>query len=288
MANLKAIRKRIGSVKNTQKITRAMKLVAAARLRKAADAITAARPYAESLETVIAELASRASGEDHPLLEEREPVNAEIVLLTSDRGLAGGFNANLNRRGEKFLADNESGAGTTTLALLGRKGVQYFRRRNAPVTRTFEGVASENALERARELAATYVQLFKDGEIDAVYYTFNQFKSAMTQTVVTKRLLPVEAKDLPKDGSATEFLYEPSKQELLDTILPLYVEIQLYRAMLESIASELGARMSAMDSATKNATELIDKLTLQYNRARQAAITKEILEIIGGAEALSG
>jgi F-type H+-transporting ATPase subunit gamma len=294
MPSLKAIRTRIASVKNTQKITRAMKLVAAARLRRAQDAMTAARPYAKRLEEVVADLAGRltaASKDDepaHPLLAHREVKTLRLVVVGSDRGLAGGYNSNLNRAAERFLVDEKLKYPHIELATIGRKAREHFRRRNATVVKEYAGVASDSALDRARELARDLTQDFLDGKVDAVLVAFNEFKSAITQVVTFAPLLPVRAIELPAAEGHIDFEYEPSKREVLDTILPLYVEIQLYRIMLEAIASEFGARMSAMDNATKNAKEMIGSLTLQFNRARQAAITKELMEIVGGAEALKG
>lgn len=292
MPSLKAIRKRIGSVKNTQKITRAMKLVSAAKLRRAQDAIIAARPYAKSLEAVVGELASRAGDKAHPLLEERSAKRAEIIMLTSDRGLAGAFNSQIVRAVEAFVENELSDYTDISLRIVGRKGNAYFKRREANIRSYVGAPASDTALEMSRELANHAISEFKSDEVDHVFLVYNEFKSAMTQDVVIKQILPIDpeigANADAADGNSTDFLYEPSKEELLDHLVPLYIQVGLFRAALESLASELGARMSAMDSATRNAGEMIDKLTLQYNRARQAAITKELLEIIGGAEALKG
>jgi F-type H+-transporting ATPase subunit gamma len=294
MPSLKAIRTRIASVKNTQKITKAMKLVAAARLRRAQDAMNAARPYAKRLEEVVADLAGRlaaaARGEDlsHPLLTHRDVKNVRLVVIGSDRGLAGGYNSNLNRAVERHLVDEKEKYPRFELATVGRKAREHFRRRQVTVVKEYPGVTSETALERARELAADLTKDFLDGKIDKVTVVFNEFKSAISQVVVFQPLLPIRANEPPATAGRIDFEYEPSKAEVLDTILPLYVEIALYRIMLEAIASEFGARMSAMDNATKNAKEMISSLTLQFNRARQAAITKELMEIVGGAEALKG
>jgi F-type H+-transporting ATPase subunit gamma len=290
MPSLKAIRKRIGSVKNTQKITRAMKLVAAARLRRAQDSIIAARPYSAALERVVAELADRAGRDAHPLLAERPGKRAEVVLLTSDRGLAGSYNAQVLRRSEGLLGDELSDWDEVGLRIIGRKGNEFFKRRNGNIMSYVSAPTSVTALDVSRELANHVVDDFLKEKTDRVYLIYSEFKSAMTQTPVIRRLLPIEPRPLSEGEvkRAGDFLYEPSKEELLEHLLPLYVQNGIYRASLESIASELGARMSAMDSATRNAGEMIDRLTLQYNRARQAAITKELLEIIGGAEALKG
>jgi F-type H+-transporting ATPase subunit gamma len=295
MPSLKAIRTRIASVKNTQKITRAMKLVAAARLRRAQDAMNAARPYAKRMEEVVADLAGRLQAAartekpEHPLLTHRDVKTVRLVVISSDRGLAGGYNSNLNRSTERFLVDEKEKYPHFELATVGRKAREHFRRRAAvTITKEYPGVTSETALERARELAADLTKDFLDGKIDKVIVVFNEFKSAISQVVVFAPLLPIRANELPATEGRIDFEYEPSKADVLDTILPLYVEISLYRIMLEAIASEFGARMSAMDNATKNAKEMIGSLTLQFNRARQAAITKELMEIVGGAEALKG
>jgi F-type H+-transporting ATPase subunit gamma len=298
MPSLKNIRTQIASKKSTQKITRAMKLVAASRLRRAQDAIVAARPYANSLAEAIAEVALRAGGESHPLLERRSPERITLVLLTSDRGLAGGFNANVFRVTQKYIAERKAAtppAREIVLEIIGKKGRDYYRRRRQTITRETAAPTAETASQIAREMAQIVSHEFHEGRTDAVFLVYNEFKSAVQQRVVVEPLLPVIGADLPKAGNtqavtvgALDFAYEPSKEKLLDALLPLYLESQLYRALLESIASELGARMTAMDSATNNAKEMIATLTLQYNRARQAAITKELMEIVSGAEALKG
>ena len=291
MPSLKAIRRRIQSVKNTQKITKAMKAIAAARLRKAQDAILALRPYSKRLAEVIAEVAARTAAErelPHPLLEVREPRRVELVVLTSDRGLCGGFNANINRRADRFFLENKDKLEDLSFAIVGRKGREYFRRRARPVKHEYMGVFSEVSVERAREIKTALVEDYRRSELDAVYLVYNEFKSAMSQKVVVERLLPIEPLELPAEAGQIDYKYEPDRRELLNHLLPLYVEMQIYRAILESIASELGAKMTAMDNAMSNATEMISLLTLQFNRARQAAITKELMEIVGGAEALKG
>ena len=290
MPSLKAIRKRIGSVKNTQKITRAMKLVAAARLRRAQDAIIAARPYSNALERVVAELADRAGREAHPLLADRSGRRAQVVVMTSDRGLAGSFNTQVLRRTENLMAEELSEWDEVGLRLVGRKGNEYFKRRDSEVVSYSPSGQQGGPLALSRELANFVVTDFLEEKVDRVYLIYSEFKSAMSQKPVVTQLLPLRPRALAEGEvkRAGDFIYEPSKEELLEHLLPLYIQNGLYRAALESVASELGARMSAMDSATRNAGEMIDRLTLQYNRARQAAITKELLEIIGGAEALKG
>ncbi len=290
MPSLKAIRKRIGSVKNTRKITRAMKLVAAAKLRRAQDNIIAARPYAQALSSVVSELAEVAGTDAHPLFEDRKGKKIAIVAFTSDRGLAGAFNANVVKKVEAFVANELPADSEVSLRLIGRKANQYFSRRNANITSFDAAPTSATALQVAGETANRIVDDFLAKKVDRVLVVYNEFKSAISQTVVIKQVLPVvpDKADGGGSGSSVDYTYEPGKEELLARLVPLFIQIGLYRAALESIAGEFGARMSAMESATKNAGEMIAKLTLQYNRARQASITKELLEIIGGAEALKG
>jgi F-type H+-transporting ATPase subunit gamma len=295
MPSLKNIRTQIASKKSTQKITRAMKLVAASRLRRAQDAIVAARPYANALGEAIAEVALRAGAESHPLLDRRSPERLTLVLLTSDRGLAGGFNANVFRVTQRFINERKQAtppAREIGLEIVGKKGRDYYRRRKQSVTRETPAPTAETASQIAREMAQIVSHEFREGRTDAVFLVYNEFKSAVQQRVVVEPLLPVSTElaggEKAVAAGALDFLYEPSKAKLLDALLPLYLESQIYRGLLESIASELGARMTAMDSATNNAKEMIANLTLQYNRARQAAITKELMEIVSGAEALKG
>lgn len=294
MPSLKAIRNRIASVKNSRKITRAMKLVAASKLRRAQDAIIAARPYTRALSQVVSELAGVAGPDSHPLFEDRGSQKVAVVVFTSDRGLAGAFNANVIKTAERYAANELAGAESVTLRIIGRKANQHFTRRNAKIASADNAPTGVNALQVARETATRVIDDFLTGKVDRVYMVYNEFKSAISQTTRVQQILPVvppakPAAEVTAGGEhQVDFIYEPSKDKLLERIVPLYVQIELYRAALESIAGEFGARMSAMESATKNAGEMISRLTLQYNRARQAAITKELLEIIGGAEALKG
>jgi F-type H+-transporting ATPase subunit gamma len=291
MPSLKAVRLRIASVKSTQKITSAMKMVAAAKLRRSQDAIVAARPYAKTMANIAAELARVADADAHPLLARRQVRRIALVVMTSDRGLCGGFNSNTCRMAQRHV-DERTIAGEITAAryeVVGRKGRDYFRRRKLNMTRDLAGADWGSALPRAKELAAFATEEFLGGTVDAVLLVYNQFRSVISQKPVVEPLLPIAAPATSTgEADASEFLFEPGKNQILDYVLPLYVETQLHRALLESIASEFGARMTAMENATKNATEMIDRLTLQYNRARQASITKELMEIVGGAEALKG
>jgi F-type H+-transporting ATPase subunit gamma len=299
MPSLKAIRTRITSVKNTRKITRAMKLVSTAKLRRAQEALIAARPYSAAITKVVGELSSVAGPDSHKLFEERPLAKAAIVVMTSDRGQAGAFNANVVKAVERHAAGELSAASEVSLRIIGRKGNQYFVRRRATVTSFDAAPTGLNALEVARETANRVIDDFVSGKVDRVFVVYNEFKSAISQITRVKQLLPVVPEKVPAATGAagagaahgdasTDFLYEPGKQELLNRLVPLYVQIQLYRASLESIAAFFAAQMTAMENATKNAGEMIARLTLSYNRARQASITKELLEIIGGAEALKG
>ncbi len=290
MPSLKSIRRRIVSVKNTQKITKAMKLVAAARLRKAQQRAQDLRPYARKVSEVLSNVAAALGdmGDNTPpLLREREVKSSLLLVLTSDRGLAGAYNANVQRAADRRIREVQDEIGPTgqvVLATIGKKGRDYLRRRGLEITHDFSG-AYEGGATRAAEIARQLIDEFNEGRIDRVEVIYTEFKSAMSQKVTIEQLMPVQ----PAEGADSgEFIYEPDRTALLERLLPMYVETMLYRAMLESVASEHGARMTAMDSATKNAKEMIASLTLQYNRARQAAITKELMEIIGGAEALKG
>ncbi|MFT3913383.1 MAG: ATP synthase F1 subunit gamma [Anaeromyxobacteraceae bacterium] len=289
MASLRDIRNRIGSVKSTRQITKAMKMVAAAKLRRAQDAILKTRPYAQLLDQTLSRVAARAAGEEqaaHPLLRAREQKTAEVVVITSDRGLAGGFNSNIARRTQRFLVENGERFSKIELATIGRKGRDYFRARRIAVRKDYLGVHAGLAYQKAEELAREYSERWLAGEVDAVFLCYNEFKSAIAQKPVVVQLLPIETPP-PAPGQADiDFKYEPSREQLLADLLPRHIAMQVWRALLESAASEHGARMSAMESATKNAEEMIGLLTLQYNRARQAAVTKELMEIVGGAEAL--
>jgi F-type H+-transporting ATPase subunit gamma len=284
MPSLKAIRRRISSVRSTQKITKAMKMVAAAKLRRAQMAILEARPYAMKLHEVLSDLAARAGGgAAHPLLARREERRVMLLVLTSDRGLCGAFNANISRRAEKFLEEQRDVGVQVSFAIVGRKGRDYLRRRRYDIRRDYMNVLAELHYDRAVEIAGNIVEDYVAQDLDAVYMVYNEFKSAVSQRVVVEKLLPIEPAEIE---NPVDFIYEPGKAELLNFVLPRYAGAQIWRALLESVASEYGARMSAMEAATSNAGEMIAKLTLTYNRARQAAITKELMEIVGGAEAL--
>jgi len=271
-------------VKNTEQLTRAMKMVAAARLRRSQEQILAARPYAHRMREMLARLAACTDSEQHPLLAERADGRIEVLVVTSDRGLCGGFNSNIIRRTETFLAD--AGGADTPLHIVGRRAADYFKRRPVKIHAAYADVFRDFGFAKAREIGQDMIRRFITGELDAVYMVYNEFKSAIQQNVVVEKLLPL-VRIQPAGASRHEYLYEPEPAKLLDALLHRHVNTQLWAALLESNAAENGARMAAMDAATKNAGELIEKLTLQMNRIRQAAITREIIEVVSGADALS-
>jgi len=298
MPSLKAIRKRIASTKSTQKITRAMKMVAGARLTRAQQRIVAMRPYAvktsEVLHSVARTMRASAEASDdslHPLLTARPEKKALYLVLSADRGLCGALNTNVNKAAERAWLDKKAASIDVSFATLGRKTREYLARRNADLVHDFARIYDGLDLEKARLVTRWLVPRYEKGEFDAVYLVYSEFKSAITQRVVIDRLLPLgdpgaDKAAIAADVGPSEFLFEPSEKALLERLVPMYVEITIYRALLESQASFFGAQMTAMDAATRNAKEMIARLTLSYNRARQAAITKELMEIIGGAEAL--
>lgn len=288
MPSLKDIKKRISSVKSTQQITKAMKMVAAAKLRRAQEAAVAARPYANKLQHVLANLARREEQDGHPLLTQRDKNRALVILLTADRGLCGGFNANVSKEAERFIRNNQEGFAEVDTLIIGRKGRDFLRSRVGDrIIKVYEDVTGAVSFKTAQLIGEEIVQMYTDETYDAVYVIYNAFQSAMVQNVTVEKVLPITATQTEAQvQDSVDYLYEPSREEVLAQILPKMVEVQLFRALLESNASEQGARMSAMDSASRNAAEMIGKLTLQYNRARQAAITKELMEIISGAESI--
>jgi F-type H+-transporting ATPase subunit gamma len=290
MANLRVIRKRIGSVKSTQQITKAMKMVSAARLKRAQDAITAARPYARKMREVVEAVAVRSEEGAHPLLTAREGTKLALLVVTSDRGLCGGFNSNLLRAAHRFLAANRERHEEIVVFTVGRKARDFFRRRQVEPRQEYVNVLGQLSYAHAERLSKDLVGGFLAGDFDEVQLVFNEFRSAISQVVRFEKLFPVAIERKEREGTASEidYLYEPSREAILAALLPKYVETQIFRVLLESVAGEHGARMTAMDSATSNAVDMIARLTIQMNRARQASITKELMEIIGGAEALKG
>ena len=284
MPSLIDIRRRVRSVKNTQQITKAMKMVSAAKLRKAQERALAARPYAKMLEEMLANVAEAASqnpDNDHPLLAVRPEQRVLAVVITADRGLAGGFNANLIKLAQRFWTENHTKQ--LSFEIVGRKGRDYFRRRNATITGEHLDLFRNVKFEDADRIAGIIIDRFAKGEVDAVYLFVNEFKNVAASTLEQKRILPIE---VPKSAQPVDYIYEQKPEELLGSLLPKYVKVQVYRALLESAAAEHAARMTAMDAASSNASDVIDKLTLYMNRVRQASITREIIEIVSGAAAL--
>ena len=288
MPSLKDIKKRIGSVKNTEQITKAMKMVAAAKLRRAQEAAVAARPYAEKLHAVMSNLAQREEADGHALLNQRGTGRALIVLMTADRGLCGGFNANVSKEAERMIRANTLGFDDFDLMIIGRKGRDFLKNRvGDKIVKVHENITSDATYKTAQLIGQEIVDEYSEEKYDAVFVVYNAFQSAIVQNVTVERVLPIEPKESEEiKEDSVDYLYEPDRIEVLSQLLPKMVEVQIFRALLESNASEQGARMSSMDSASRNAAEMIDKLTLQYNRARQAAITKELMEIISGAESI--
>ncbi len=288
MPSLKDIKKRIGSVKSTQQITKAMKMVAAAKLRRAQEAAVSARPYAEKLQAVMSNLAQREEADGNPLLSQRGTGRALIVLMTADRGLCGGFNASVSKEAERFIHDNKQGFDAIDLMIIGRKGRDFLKRRvGNNITKVYENITTDATYKTAQLIAQEVVDAYSEEKYDAVYVIYNAFQSAIVQIVTVEQVLPIQPQETESVKEDTvDYIYEPDRGEVLSQLLPKMVEVQIFRGLLESNASEQGARMSSMDSASRNAAEMIDKLTLQYNRARQAAITKELMEIISGAESI--
>ncbi len=284
MSNLRDIRRRIQSVKNTEQITKAMKMVAASRLRRAQEAILASRPYALKMLEVLSSLALRTNPEAHPLLVTREPKKVDMIVVTSDRGLCGAFNSNILRKAQQFMAEHPDWE--FTLHLVGRKAVDYFKRREVNTRKVSLNILADVSFPHAMAIGNDVVENYLEEEFDQVFMVYNEFKSAIQQRVIVEQLLPIKPMDISEDHFAVEYTYEPSEDVVLEELLPRHINIQIYRVLLESVASEHGARMTAMDAATKNAGEMIDRLTLLYNRSRQAAITKELMEVVSGAEAI--
>ncbi|HKS41503.1 MAG TPA: ATP synthase F1 subunit gamma [Blastocatellia bacterium] len=309
MANLQDLRRRVRSVRNMQKLTKAMKMVAAAKLRRAQERVVAARPYASTMMRMLGRLAARAGDYHNPLLDPRGDEHYVLALITADKGLCGGFNTNLNKAAQQFIRENQSKK--VEMVAIGRKGRDFFRRRPVTLLRDYINVTAravnhEDAAEIARDLMEMYTA--EGSTIDRVFVIYNEFKSVLSQRVVVKQLLPIPTEELSGEGAANfqgglatvapqaggqgevliDYLYEQPPAQIFESLLPRYVETQIFYALLESIASEHGARMTAMDSASKNAGEVIDTLTLNMNRVRQASITREIIEVVSGAQALEG
>jgi F-type H+-transporting ATPase subunit gamma len=283
MPSLIDIRRRIRSVKNTQQITKAMKMVSAAKLRRAQDRVIAARPYVTTLRKVLANVAAAAEADDHaganPLMARRAERKVLLVLITSDKGLAGAFNSNLTRGAQRFISEH-AGA-EVTLELIGRKGRDFFRKRNARISGETINMARPTN-EGAATIAGRAMEMYRKSEVDSVYLLYNEFKSVMAQRLTLMQVLPVA---VTERAAPVDYIFEQPPAEMLESLLPRYVEMEFFRALLETAAAEHAARMTAMDAATSNAAEMIDKLTLFMNRVRQASITKEIIEVVSGAAA---
>ena len=287
MPNLRDIKRRIKSVKNTQQITKAMKLVSASKLRRAQEAILSARPYAIKLMDVLHHLSARCNHDAHPLLDDRDGKRWLILAITADRGLCGGFNGSIIRKTLQVIDDN--GDKEVQLIAAGKKGHAIFRNRDNKILHDHSGWTKDFDYLKATEIGSTLGTLFSEKKVDRVYVLYNEFKSVMQQEVILEQLLPIvpETLDTGKgDMKVVDYIYEPEEEAILNTLLERYMTVEVYRAFLESSASEHGARMTAMDSASRNAGEMIGGLTLTYNKARQAYITKELIEIVNGAEAL--
>ena len=284
MPSLIDIRRRIRSVKNTQQITKAMKMVSAAKLRRAQERVVAARPYGAMLHRVLSNVAAAAAGNEEmgnsPLLKERPENRIQLVVFTSDRGLAGAFNGNLIKATQRFIEEHRGAH--IELELIGRKARDFFRRRTTPVSGDHVGLLNKPAYAEAQAIARKIIQRFENDEIDAVYVIYNEFKSVIAQKLTVTKILPVTA---PR-GETVDYIFEQPVEQLMASLLPKYVDVQIYTAMLETTAAEHAARMTAMDSATSNASDVIENLTLYMNRVRQASITREIIEVVSGASAL--
>ncbi len=283
MATLRDIQVRIKSVKNTQQITKAMKMVAAAKLRKAEEEITAARPYAQKMLGVIGSLASRIKPVAHPLLVNRGGSKKELIVITSDRGLCGGFNTSILKRAESIIKENKEGE--VTLTLIGKKGKAYFKRRGIPVRKEYNH-PGKGDYDSAAEIGEEIASSFAEEVFDEVHIIYNEFKSVILQNLVVDKLLPIVAVESEDETPVVDYIFEPSQDAILEELLPRHFNVQIFRALMESIASEHGARMTAMDAATNNAREMIAGLTLQYNRLRQASITTELMDIVNGVESM--
>lgn len=284
MATQRDIKRRIRSVKNTQQITKAMKVVAASKLRRAQSAILHARPYALKMMEMMRHLAARCNPDTHPLLRERDERKILILVITADKGLCGGFNSNILRKTVSILKENSGKE--VMLITAGKKGHIFFRTRSVEIARDYSGWTKKMDFLKAVEIGDVLMKLYLENAVDKIYVVYNEFKSVIQQEVVLEQLLPIVSQKLEGGERAVDYIYEPDELSILENLLKKYMNVEVYRAFLESAASENGARMTAMDNATRNASEMIDSLTLHYNKARQAYITKELIEVVNGAAAL--
>lgn len=294
MATLREIRRRIVGIKSTQQITKAMKMVAAARLRRAQEAILNFRPYANTINLLLENLTSVITDYDHPLIKGREIKKITLVIVTSDRGLCGSFNSNLLRYTEDYIKTelkNYYDTNNLDLVCIGKKGNDFFTRRKYPVKKSYINIFANLKYEKSVEIISELTQAYIAGKTDKIIFIYNEFRSVISQVIKTIQILPILVEEKVKFKQTglqpiIDFIYEPEKEKILNTLLPKYLEVQTWRILLESNAAEQGARMTAMDNATENAKELLKVLSLSYNKARQAAITKELLEIVAGADAM--
>ena len=287
MPSLQSVKRKINSVKKTQKITKAMKMVAAAKLKRAQQRILAFRPYGLRMRQAITDLSVRVNRTAHPLLQKRPVKNIRVAVVTSDRGLCGAFNANIFRKAFQVIEECEARGAKVSVGVIGKKGGDFFRRRHWPIHDPFINIFERLSFEHAIEIGTAGTEAYRTEVFDEVHVVYNEFKSAVQQRVIVEQLLPIESfEDTGATPAQGAFLYEPDEEELLAVLLPKWAQAQIYRILLESSAAEQAARMSAMDGATRNAGELIKSLTVYFNKTRQAAITKELMDIVGGAEAL--
>ena len=284
MVNVLDIRRRIRSVRNTQQITKAMKMVSAAKLRRAQEAVFNARPYASQILTVLKSLTTRSQGKLHPLLEQRKEVKIQVMVITTDKGLCGAFNTNILKKTEEFIDNNQEKS--VSLFCVGRKGRDSFLKRKTPIKQQMVSLFHRVEYSHALQITEKLISQFVSQEVDAIYLLYNEFKSVIQQRIVVERLLPIPKLEPSSHESLIDYIYEQPAEKILATLMPKHLGVQVYRALLESSAAEHGARMTAMDSATNNAVDMIESLTLTMNRARQAGITNEIIEVVSGAAAL--
>ncbi|WJH36271.1 ATP synthase F1 subunit gamma [Paenibacillus aurantius] len=284
---IREIKRQIKSKQNMKQITKAMEMVAASKLKRAQNSAEAARPYADKIKDVVASIAAGTKGVKHPMLQSREIKRTGYLVITSDRGLAGGYNANVLRKVLNTIRERHQSTSEYAVFVIGRKGRDFFRKRNIPIVEEVTGLPDSPSFADIRSVASAAVRNFENGSYDELYLVYNRFNNAISQTPVEKRLLPLDDLQGSSTGAVANYEYEPSPEGVLEVLLPKYAETLIYSAVLEGKASEFGARMTAMGSATKNATKLISSLTIVYNRARQAAITQEITEIVAGANSQS-
>ncbi len=286
MPSLRAIKRQIASITNTRQITRAMKMVAAAKFKRAQENLMKIRPYAISTYNILDDLASRIDVSSHPLLSRRDPKRVELVIMTSDRGFCGAFNSNIIRFAEHFIRENSSKYESITFSCIGKKGRDYFKKRNYQLRREFIKVFDNVNFDIALDISNDLIDNFLSSNLDEIILIYNEFKSVIQQRVVSLKLLPIIPSPNEDSSALIDYIYEPSREDVLNHLIPRCLAIEVYRALIESAASEFGARMTAMENATNSASDMIDSLILKYNRARQSAITKELSEIITGAEAI--